>query len=101
MKTVHAILVAAAVTLGSAAFPSAGYATNIDYVLTKSGTANFGDLPPPGYGTVHVETVGSDLQFTITLTGGWFVDTGNGTQHNPVEFKLATSGLAFSGLASP
>ena len=99
MKIAHAFVATAALVLGSAAFPSAGHAVNIDYNFTKSGTSNFGDLAAPGYGTANVQTVGSDLLFTINLlNGAWFVDTGS---HHAVTFNLGTSGLAFSGLPSP
>lgn len=81
-----------AVTMGAT---TAGHATT--YYFTESGSANTPALAAPGYGTAAVTTVGSDLEFQITLTSGWFVDTGTSTNHQPVEFRLTTSGLPISG----
>ena len=99
MVNLKGFVAAAAIAIGGVALPSAAHAVIVDYVFTQSGTANFGNLPAPGYGTAHVQTVGSDLQFSLTLTGGaWFVDTGS---HHAVAFALATGSLAFSGLPAP
>jgi hypothetical protein len=97
MKFGRALLAVTTLVLGSAAMPTAGHAINITYDFTKSGTANFGDLAAPGYGSVTVTTVGSDLKFSLNLAPNWFVDTGNATVHHPVAFNLATSGLTISG----
>ena len=108
MKLGRAFLAVAALSLGSAALPSIGHAISVTYYFTESGTSNFGDLPAPGYGSVMVTTVGSDLEFVLSLAPNWFVDTGNATGHHPVAFNLATGGLTISGssggvtpLASP
>jgi hypothetical protein len=102
----RALLALAILVLGSAALPTSGHA--ITYFFTESGTSNFGDLAAPGYGSVTVTTVGSDLKFELGLAPNWFVDSGNATVHHPVAFNLATSGLTISGssgvvtpLASP
>ncbi len=70
----------------------------VTYDITASG-GKIGALPAPGYGTVDVTTVGSDLEFSINLAPNWLVETGNGT-HLPIEFDLATSGLTISSTAS-
>jgi len=93
MRNVWRLLIGAigtmAVTMGAT---TAGHATT--YYFTESGSANTPALAAPGYGTAVVTTVGSDLEFQITLTSGWFVDTGT---HFPVAFGLATGGLDISG----
>ena len=91
----RAVAAAAALFLGCAVLPNAAHA--VTYYFTKSGTSNFGDLAAPGYGSVEVTTVGSDLKFVLNFAPNWFVDTGNATNHHPVAFNLATSGLTISG----
>ena len=53
----------------------------------------------PGYGTVTVTTVGSDLKFDIELTNGAYLlaDTGS---HYAVTFDLAMAGLQISSTPS-
>jgi hypothetical protein len=106
MKFGRALLALATLVLCGAALPTSGHA--ITYFFTESGSGNFGDLAAPGYGSVNVTTVGSDLKFELSLVPNWFVDTGNATSRFPVAFNLATSGLPISGssggvtpLASP
>jgi len=82
--------------------PTAGHAINTTYYFTVDGSSGDqlgGDLPAPGYGSVTVTTVGSDLKFQLQMAPNWFVDTGNATVHHPVAFNLATSGLKISATA--
>jgi hypothetical protein len=95
MKFGRALLALATLVLCGAALPTSGHA--ITYFFTESGSGNFGDLAAPGYGSVNVTTVGSDLKFELSLVPNWFVDTGNDKNHFPVAFNLATSGLPISG----
>jgi hypothetical protein len=82
------------------ALPAAGHATT--YYFTQDGSTSFqlgGNLPAgtsPGYGKVDVTTVGSYLKFDVEMNSNVLIDSGTATNHNPIEFKLATSGLKIS-----
>jgi hypothetical protein len=76
-----------------------GPAYAITYNFTQGGPQVGGNVAPPGYGTVEVTTVGTDLKIEIDLDPNIFVSTGNGT-HPAVAFALSTGGLTLSGTPS-
>jgi len=92
----RALAAVVAATLATALLPSVGNAISMTYYFTQDGSGGTlgGNIPAPGYGSVSVNTVGSDLQFQIQLAPNWSVDTGS---HHAVAFALATSGLSISG----
>jgi hypothetical protein len=76
---------------------STGAQASTYYFTASGGTIAAAALP--GYGSVDVTTVGSDLKFDVEMSPNWLVETGNGT-HNPIEFDLSTGGLTISSTAS-
>lgn len=89
---------AAALALAGAMLPVTAHAVTYYFTQDGSGGTLGGNIPVPGYGSVTVTTVGSDLEFDIALAPNWSVDTGS---HHAVAFALATSGLAISGTSGP
>jgi hypothetical protein len=112
LKSLMSLAASVALLATGVALPTPGHAST--YYFTQDGSSSFqlgGNLPagtPPGYGKVDVTAVGSDLKFDVEMNANFLIDSGNATNHNPIEFKLATSGLTisstpsiFTALASP